>query len=545
MKRLRIALFLIFMSVSHVATASSPFEVKWDDRPVSVHAGGAFETRITIRSPEGHYIYADETGVEFSSLEGIIITDIRFPRKSSYRDPYMGKQVDVFTGDTEIEVFGRVPKRMTPGERELVARVSFRGCSSTLCFRPEERRVSFIIDVTGLAGAEGESIRAPLPSEVSRPQKDLFPSDLLGVKELLKVKDFSLIAHRGMPLALFIVFVAGILTSLTPCVWPVIPIVLLYVGVHPHKKWLKNFLLSICLVSGLVLVYAVLGLMAVVFGKNLGFLFQQRIFLMLVVLFFLAMSLSMFGAFDLKIPRRLQHRLHGMGGEGYWGALMAGMGTGLVASPCAGPVLAALLGHVALQRNYVQGFVLLVIYGAGMSLLFVILGTFYGEFAGKLRGGPWMVWVRRILGIILLFPALFYMGSLFDWGSISSKSSNLNHVEWITNEGNALSLSELTNKPVVMVFSAEWCPPCRALERNFFGRKDIVELSKLLILLKVDATRENSEVRRVIDKYNVVGWPTIIFLNSQGRQFEDLRVNDYDEAAVEYGIKETIKRTSK
>lgn len=500
--------------------------------------------RVTIRAPEGYYLYADETEIDFASLEGLFVTDIRYPKSTPYADPYLGKEVEVYHGDVDITISGKVPVRLEPGRRELVALIRYRGCSPTICYMAMEREVPFIVDV-GPVLAEKEALPAT-------PRKGLDVvedggsrvTEARGLKALLKIRDFKELLGRGLGLTLLIVFIAGILTSLTPCVWPVIPVVLLYIGVHPHKRFHENFALAALLVSGLVLVYSLLGIVAVALGKNLGFLFQQKIFLALVVVFFLAMSLSMFGAFDIKMPRRWHQRINKMGGEGYLGAFFTGMGIGLVASPCSGPVLAALLGHVALQGNYVTGFVLLVVFGIGMGLFVLLLGAGYGELAGKLHGGPWMVWIRRVLGVILLFPAAFYMGSLFRWsGEDLFSTGDEAKIEWVMGEEDALRFAQMNNRPIMMEFSAEWCPPCRRLDRDFFRRPEIVGLSYQLVPLRIDATFETKGARRLIEKYRVTGWPTVLFLDPTGKPYRDLRVGDYDPRAIERGMREAIRRT--
>lgn len=539
-----VMLFSVAGGASATPNPSSPFSVVWDDAPVSLAAGSPFTLRVTIRVPEGYYLYASESDVDFASLEGLLVTDVRYPRATKFVDPYLGKEVDIYRSDVTIAISGRVPENLEPGERDLVARVAFRGCSPTICYRAEEGEALFRVEV----GSAAQAVQpAPQASELLDGWAEDGPPpapEKLTLRSLLEVQDFGLLVQRGLTWTLLIVFIAGILTSLTPCVWPVIPVVLLFVGVHPHKRFKENFLLAATLVAGLVLIYALLGIAAVALGKNLGFLYQQRWFLSVVVLFFLAMSLAMFGVFDVRLPRRLQHRLHRMGGEGYRGAFLAGMGTGLVASPCAGPILAALLGYVALQGNYAAGFALLVVYGIGMGLLIVLLGAGYGELAGKLRGGPWMLWIRRVLGILLLFPAAFYMGSLFGWSTDSILGAgDRPHIAWLADEAAALQIADASGKPVMLEFSAEWCPPCKALDDRFFGRPDVVDLAGSVVPLRVDATIETPEARRMIKKHRVAGWPTVIFLDPKGRPWRDLRINNYNPAAAERALHEAIRRT--
>lgn len=536
---------LLYSATSAHAALSprSPFQLSWDEHPPEMSRGQAFELAVTIRMPDGHYLYADDTELDFASLEGLLITDVEYPSPSLYEDPYQGGEVEVYEGDVRIVIVGRVPDTLDAGEHDLVATLKYRGCSPKLCFRPEVRDLPFVIEIV-------ESVPVSEISHGSGVVRGGGQSEGMDsssrVRGLMKGMELSTILGRGMLISVLMVFLAGILTSLTPCVWPIIPVVLTFIGVHPHKRFRENLLLAVSLAAGLILVYAVLGMIAVAIGKNLGFLFQQRWFLVLVVVFFVAMSLSMFGVFHIHIPRKWQGMMHSLGGEGYRGAFLAGMGTGLVASPCSGPVIAALLGYVALKNNYLVGFGLLIVYGLGMSLIILLLGTLYGQLAVRLKGGVWMVWVRRALGIMLLFPAVFYMGSLFGW---ASEESMFDHggarIEWLDSESDALKFAKQEGRPVMIEFTAKWCPPCRALDRSFFSKDDVVQISYQLVPLKVDATVETDEVERLVNRYRVRGWPTVIFLDSNGERYRDLRVEDYDPEAIERGMREAIERANK
>jgi len=535
-------ILIAFGTAKAAIPPSGPFQVAWNEGPVSLRQGGSFNFSITIRVPEGYYLYADDTDVDFVALEGLIISNIVYPEPVSHEDPYIGKMVDIYKGDVVIRILGMVPETLDIGEHELVAELHFKGCSPTICFRPEQRTISFLIDVKSAVAQEENTSGDRGAGNVEAAQRS-GKEDAVGFKDLLKITDFGLLLEKGIALTILIVFLAGVLTSLTPCVWPVIPAVLLFVGVHPHKKFWENVMLSAALVAGLSLVYSVLGIAAAALGKNFGFLFQQKWFLVVVVLFFVAMSLSMFGVFDLRLPMRWQRRMHELGGEGYRGSFLAGLGLGLVASPCAGPVLAALLGYVALQRSYAFGFLLLVVFSMGMGMLFIVLGACYSELAVKLRGGPWLVWIKRALGVALLFPAAFYMGSLFHWSGEPPRDEV--GVAWIESQRDAFIFAKKTNRPIMMEFTADWCPPCHTLNDKFFKREEIVRLSYRLVPLKIDATVETNVVRRLIGKYKVMGWPSVIFLDPSGKELKDLRVNSYDPGAVEDSMREAVKRASK
>lgn len=538
------ALLLLCISVVSIASIgpATPFRVVLGEVPREVHQGDDFHIDLRISIPKGYYLYADDTDVDFASLEGLFITGIEYPQAEKYEDPFTGRTVDVYRDHALLSIKGKAPEGLSPGVRVLTAQVHFRGCSPTLCYRPQTKDIAINIDVAK-ADAEETPVQqetlSSAPAAKSIPQRVV---EQLNLRALLKVRDFSILLERGMLSTILIVFLAGLLTSLTPCVWPVLPAVLMFVGVHPHKRLGENLLTAACLVGGLILTYAVLGIAVVAFGKNLGFLYQQKWFLALVVVFFLAMSLSLLGAFDIRVPARWQSLMHRMGGEGYVGAFFAGIGLGLIASPCAGPVLAALLGHVALQGSYITGFALLVVYGLGMGAIMLLIGAGYGELAGKLKGGRWMIWIKRFLGLILLIPALFYLAALVGIGQPKEAIPGSPQVEWMTDEAAALESAMLEGKPVMMEFTASWCPPCKTLEEDFFTRTKIVTLSFMAVPLRIDATVENARVRRLIEKYGVVGWPTVVFLSPEGKPYSDLRVGHYDPQAIEEGLKEAICR---
>ena len=516
---------LSFIAVSQVIAAvptGSPFRVLWDKQALELKPGEKFEATITIRVPAGHYIYADKTDVDFKSLEGIRIDEIKFPKAGEKEDPYFGKTMEVYTGDVPIVLVGHIPESFGAGERELTAVLNFQGCSPKLCMRPEEYDVVFKINIISPEGEifkEEAALPTPAPYKAEK-----------GFKNLLKSADFGLILNQGTAVTILIVFLAGILISFTPCIWPIVPVILLIIGVEAQKKWWKNIPLAATLVAGLVLVNAVLGILAVVFGKSLGFLLQERWFLILVVIFFVLMSISMFGLFEFTPLKRFGNYLSRLGGKGFRGALLAGIGLGLIASPCASPVLAALLGYVALKQSYLMGFSLSVVFGLGMGVVFIIIGSAFGMLASRLRGTKWMVRVKYLLGVLLLLPAIFYLRSVVRWNGVFEPARDLKQprVEWVTSYDKGLRFAQKAGRPIMMEFYADWCPPCRAMEAKFFKRKDIVKLSYSLVPIRVDATVGGVKVEKIIDKYKVMGWPTILFLSPQGKVYKDLTVISYD-----------------
>ena len=196
--------------------------------------------------------------------------------------------------------------------------------------------------------------------------------------------------------------------TFTPCVLPVIPITLAYIGTQPEGQRARNLGLTSLLVLAMALSYAIMGYLSATFGWTLGFLFQNIYFLVFVVVLYLFLALGLFGLYQLQLPYRLRQWVAGLSGRGVVGAVISGITIGLLAAPCVGPIIAALLLFVAQSGDPVYGFSLLLVFGLGMGQIFLGMALFYETFSRKLRAGHWTVWVERALGVLLIIPALYY-----------------------------------------------------------------------------------------------------------------------------------------
>lgn len=217
---------------------------------------------------------------------------------------------------------------------------------------------------------------------------------------------------RGSLLAFVLVFVGGILTSFTPCVYPMIPITISFVGGRARNR-AHGFVLSLFFVLGIAIMYSALGLVAASTGAIFGSAMQSTPLLLVVAAIFAAMGASMLGAFDLALPAGMQGRMtSGAQRGGVIGAVLMGMVTGLVASPCVGPVLVVLLTFVAKTGSLLFGFWLLFTFACGLGLLFLVLGTFAGALQALPGAGGWMDTVKHVFGVILIAMAIYYLRTI-------------------------------------------------------------------------------------------------------------------------------------
>ncbi len=218
--------------------------------------------------------------------------------------------------------------------------------------------------------------------------------------------------QSGSPVALVVAFAAGFLISFTPCVFPVIPIIMAYVGGQAKGSRRKSFMLSVLYVLGMAVTYSALGAVASLTKMWFGQLQSHPAVPLAVGILILAVGLSLLGVYRLPVPRLLSgggragHARRG----GMLGAFMMGLVSGFVVAPCSAAVLFALLAFVAEQGNVVYGMLLLFSFALGMGVLLVAIGTFTGLMASLPKPGRWMERVERGFGVLTVLLGLFFIG---------------------------------------------------------------------------------------------------------------------------------------
>lgn len=214
--------------------------------------------------------------------------------------------------------------------------------------------------------------------------------------------------------ALGLVFVAGVLTSLNPCIYPMIPITAAIVGGQslgdaPPARW-RTALLTFAYVGGLAAVYSTLGLIAGVTGTMFGTISTNPWLYFAMANVLMLSALAMFDVIPIRLPASLAERAATAGTAGRAsGAFIMGSMSGLVAAPCGAPVMAAILTWVSAQGSPTLGFVYLLVFSFGMCTLLVAVGLSSGSLARLPRAGTWMLWVKKGFGIVMLAVAQYYL----------------------------------------------------------------------------------------------------------------------------------------
>ena len=371
------------------------------------------------------------------------------------------------------------------------------------------------------------------------------------------------------------IFAGGIALNLTPCIYPLIPITVSYFGGQSKQSQAKLAIHGACYIGGLSLTNSVLGVVAAMTGGLLGALLQSPLVLTLIALVLIFFATSLFGLWELRMPYILTQAASKTC-AGYLGSVFMGLTLGVVASACIGPFILGLLTWVASIGNPLKGFIIFFVLSLGLGLPLFLLALFSGQLEKLPRSGEWMLWVRKLLGWVLVgmaayfirpvlpetagkfvlaavaLAAALYLGWIdrtkaefrtFEWFKTGAGIAGLimatvlvgsfvlrgPGVTWMPYSEKLLEEANRLAKPVIIDFYADWCAPCRELDEVTFHDPEIVKQGKRdFIMIKVDLTRKGNPIHeKLLSQYGVKGVPTVIFLDRQGKERHDLRLVDF------------------
>ncbi len=369
------------------------------------------------------------------------------------------------------------------------------------------------------------------------------------------------------------IFAGGMALNLTPCVYPLIPITISYFGARSDRRQLIGH--GLCYIGGLSLTNSLLGVVAAMTGGLMGAMLQNPFVLAAVAAILILLATSLFGLWELRLPSDLM-QVASRSYAGYVGTLFMGLTMGVVAAPCIGPFVLGLLTWVASLGSPWLGFIVFFTLSLGLGLPLFFLAIFSGNLSRLPRSGEWMLWVRKLMGWVLvgmavyfirpilpkmaetLLPAIVVLAAGLHLSWLDNTKATFRAFEWIKTvagiaavvvatlmignwlkQGPAVTwqpysdqlLAESKNagRPVIIDFSADWCIPCRQFDAVTFHHPDVVQQTERhFTVIKVDITKGNNPLNeRLLRKYNIRGVPTILFLDAQGRERPDLRLVDF------------------
>lgn len=212
-------------------------------------------------------------------------------------------------------------------------------------------------------------------------------------------------------LAFAAAYIGGVLCGFTPCMYPLIPVTVGFIGAHGSSSKLRGFLLSLVYVLGLAVTYSFMGALAVLSGRLFGQMQTTTWTYLIMANLCILMGLAMMDVFtvSLPVPQKILQLTGGSKKKGFLSSFLFGAASGVIVGPCTAPVLAVLLGFVALGTNLILGVSLLFVFAFGMGTLLLITGTFAGFIAALPRSGIWMTKINFLFGWILIGAGEYFL----------------------------------------------------------------------------------------------------------------------------------------
>lgn len=383
------------------------------------------------------------------------------------------------------------------------------------------------------------------------------------------------LAEGSFGAALGLIFVAGLLTSLTPCVYPMIAITVSIFGARQAKSRAEGAALSLAFVLGIAALFTPLGILSAVTGAAMGSTNANPWLMIPLALLFAAMAISMFGGFDLQLPDSLQNRLVQVGGAGYRGAFLVGFVNGLVAAPCTGPVLTVLLSWVATTRNVPFGALALFVYSLGLGVLFFVVGTFAVSLP---KSGRWLESVKSVFGIVMLALSVYYVERFLPFelpatrnqawlvgalsavvlgvalgavhlsfkqdeasrsqrvrkalGTVLSVAGIVSAIGWVealppgaritfgADYEAARREAAARSMPLLVDFGADWCNACKELDHEAMSDARVVAEAQRFVAVRVDLSASTATPQKwaLLERYRQPGLPLVVVHHSDGTE---------------------------
>jgi thiol:disulfide interchange protein DsbD len=481
---------------------------------------------------EGHHAYIDQFHIEIESPNYIYISELEVSPIVDFRDPVSKKIKRGTEGNGQLKALFRITKQDLERNPNLASKselpvnlfLTYQACTKTYCLFPKKIPLQTVLKLGGSVKGSGSS--------------------LLSFDEALS---------RGIFSVFLLAFLAGILTSFTPCIFPMIPITLAVLGAQQlsgekaaKRSRFRGLVLSLFYVFGIAITYSLLGVLAAKTGALFGAFLGHPVVVSVIALIFVAMAFSMFGFFEVKLPdtwsTKIANRFSSSSGEkNFVGAFLSGIIAGVVASPCVGPVLVSILTYVAQTQNIVMGFSLLFVFALGLGQIFILMGTF-SQLLDKLpRSGAWLNRIKYIFGTIMLLMAVYYVLPVLPVDKIKSglgftsgvfgKEDDYLKPKWLPYSEENLEMAKKSGLPVIIDVKAEWCAACKELEMKTFSHKEVYDLGKRFVWLEFDATNNSPELEKLKEKYTILGLPFVAFHGPDGKWREDLTVTGFEPAA--------------
>lgn len=559
-------------------------------RPLAITAGSRAEAEVRLRIEPGWHVNANPpasdnmipTTVTLAGAAGVSASRPVYPSPRRVKLPIDENPLLVYDGEAIVRLPLTATADAENGEHVLRGKLRFQTCNDEICLPPTT--VPFELRVTVTGGVKPGIARAAVESTATA--SPATPPGTPGAGEGFTTapppkgagagmidNPIARLFERGSLIAFLSLFVIGLALNLTPCVYPMLGVTVSIFGARKAAPPLQVFGLAVLYVLGISVMYSTLGLVAAFTGGLFGGFLQSSIVLFAIGVLLIALSLSMFGLYELQLPPVLLSKLGGAGATGAAGIFLSGLMVGIFAAPCIGPPVVALLALVGAKGDPKFGFLSFFVLSMGLGAPYLVLGTFSNLLQRMPRSGDWMVWVKKVFGVILVGVGLFYalLAVAPGWaiwvmpvaliaGGIylgffersAARRRGFVALKWasgalaliagivmiVTSPREGIAFQPLTagdfqsadarGRPAMVDFTADWCMPCHELERATFTNSRVRTMARGFRAYQVDLTHYDSpEADGWRRRYAITGVPTVIFLTGDGREVREARVEGF------------------
>ena len=534
-----------------------------------VQLGSQFQIAIVVEIAKGWHVNANPAKGGFIATEVILpeaphltFGEVVYPAGDVLKLGSIG-EAPVYHDTITIGIQADLSQTAPVGLSTLDFQLRYQACNDEQCLLPETLDFSVPIEIVGIE------------ETVQRVNETVFANIEFAAPPGSTGDEGSLaraLSGGQVWLAFLLVFAGGILTSLTPCVYPLIPITVSIFGANESAGLFKSFLLSVVYVIGIVVMYSILGVAVASTGAVFGQIMANPWVVGFISLILVTLGLSMFGVFEIRLPYAVQNRLNTVGGAGFAGAFAMGTVAGVIAAPCTGPALAVVLTYIATTGSLFLGFWLMFTYALGMGLLFIGIGTFSGLLSALPRSGGWMYVLENIFGVAIITMALYFLKDVFPvlqsflqnslpffgiagglvlvglWlGKLTQRFSGIPrrvkfqkacglllavlgaymfvggiqqpagpHLDWVYDEAEGFEIAKREDKLVMLDFYASWCAACKELDHLTYADPAVAARLADYVNVKLDFTRTSETTKALTEKYEIPGLPVVIFTDADG-----------------------------
>lgn len=553
---------LLLAAIATPARAGDKVVLHLEPDTLDVARGGQTGLTIFADVERGWHINAHKpnepflipTDVTFTLPPGVSTDALNYPPPDRHVFAFAeGKELLVYEGKIGITTALSVPADFIGTRVRIASNMRYQACNDSTCLPPATATTELLVPVSAVAATP---VPAAPPPEAGAPPHGGVTFDV-----------GAWIARRGLPVTLLFVALLGLGLNLTPCVYPLISVTVAYFGTQGRHRETRVAALAALYVLGITLSFAIVGVAAALSGGVFGAALQKPPVLVFIAAVLVALALSSFGLYQLQPPLWLLRRIGGAV-HGAFGAFFMGLTMGVVAAPCVGPVVLGLLVFVGSQQSVVLGLELFCALGLGMGLPYLGLATAAGSIKALPRSGEWLIWIERLFGVMLLGLAVYFLAPILPaparrvllptlvgaggvylgfidrsgrglryfrsvqrltgvvavaaavWVALPQRAEST--IRWQPFEPARVDAARQAGRPAIIDFVAAWCIPCHEMERTTFANPTVQSEAARFDMLRADITQETDTTSALVDRFDVHGVPTVIFVDSAGNEVHRL-----------------------